>query len=227
MNNKEEAELLHKHQTGLEKKQKAFAGTVQQLDYKVHKLEGDQLASIRFAEAVEKGLWQAKDEKKFLQKELRELSEETRREAEEKAKAQALANVHEKSCQEQQRQYEGKCEELAAAVEGQQLALGVEERHPQARREGQADVPQFDAHEAASARAVRRRQDAPDRQRVADRGVPGGDAGLPALRADVEGGRAGQGEEERRSRVRYGAPSSSRARRPRAAFSPDLLKSQS
>ena len=213
MNNNEEAELLHKHQTGLEKKQKAFAGTVQQLDYKVHKLEGDQLASIRFAEAVEKGLWQAGDEKKFLQKELGELSKETRREAEEKAKAQALANVHEKSCQEQQRQYEGKCEELAAAVE--------------ARREGQADVPQFDAHEAASARAVRRRQDAPDRQRVADRGVPGGDAGLPALRADVEGGRAGQGEEERRSRVRYGAPSSSRARRPRAAFSPDPLKSQS
>ena len=121
VDNKEEAKLLHEHQTGLEKKQKAFAGTVQQLDYKVHKLEGDQLASIRFAEAVEKGLWQAKDEKKFLQKELREQSEETRREAEEKAKAQALANVHEKSCQEQQRQYEGKCEELAAAVDGEQV----------------------------------------------------------------------------------------------------------
>ena len=68
MNNKEEAELLHKHQTGLEKKQKAFAGTVQQLDYKVHKLEGDQLASIRFAEAVEKGLWQATDEKSFYRR---------------------------------------------------------------------------------------------------------------------------------------------------------------
>ena len=128
VNNKEEAELLHKHQTGLEKKQKAFAGTVQQLDYKVHKLEGDQLASIRFAEAVEKGLWQAGDEKKFLQKELGELSKETRREAEEKAKAQALANVHEKSCQEQQRQYEGKCEELAAAVEA-----GAEIKFPGAR----------------------------------------------------------------------------------------------
>ena len=37
----------------------------------------------------------------------------------------------------------------------------------------------------------------------------------------------GKVEEERRSRVRYGAPSSSRARRPRAAFSPDPLKSQS
>jgi len=114
--NKEEAKLLHEHQTGLEKKQKAFEGKVQQHDNKIHKLEGDQLASIRFAEAAEKGLWQAGDEKKFLQKELRELSEETRREAEEKAKAQALANVHEKSYQEQQRQYEGKCEELAAAV---------------------------------------------------------------------------------------------------------------
>ena len=117
MHNKEEAKLLHEHQTGLEKKQKAFEGKVQQHDNKIHKLEGDQLASIRFAEAAEKGLWQAGDEKKFLQKELRELSEETRREAEEKAKAQALANVHEKSYQEQQRQYEGKCEELAAAVE--------------------------------------------------------------------------------------------------------------
>ena len=121
VDNKEEAKLLHEHQTGLEKKQKAFAGTVQQLDIKVHKLEADKLASIRFAEAVEKGLWQATDEKKFLQKELREQSEETRREAEEKAKAQALANVHEKSYQEQQRQYEGKCEELAAAVDGEQV----------------------------------------------------------------------------------------------------------
>ena len=76
------------------------------------------------------------------------------------------------------------------------------QNHPRARRQEGAPVLREGVDEAAAAGALRRRQDAPDRQRVADGRVGARDEGVATLRTRREEGEARRGEPRRRPRVR-------------------------